>query len=61
MISAVASWNTFTDNYFLTFTLKNNEESSWEEKIIMNDDMFVCNICLALTQFVSSLTSKPYG
>ena len=26
-----------------------NEESSHEEKIIMNDDALVCNICLALT------------
>ena len=48
MISAVVRihYYTFTDNHLLTFS---NEESSCKEKIIMNDEAFVCNTCVALT------------
>ena len=49
MISAVVGiyYYTFTDDHLCQIS---DDESSHEQKIIMNDDTFVCNIQLVATQ-----------
>ena len=60
MISAVIYY-TFTDDYLPTFAPNKrwrDEDSSREEKIIMNDDTFVHNIQLAVATNLSAPNFK---
>ena len=59
MISVIHHY-TFTDDQLLIFVLKSNKESSYKEKIIMNDEG-ICSERLTGCnhQIVSLLTLKP--